>query len=245
MISVHSFFTQRKTNATHVSRVNSLKTIFAPANDRDIRFYGSYNTHNKLFDVARPFLYSRKRSSEALRSHLASRYYISIYRSIYRRVIEVRAAPMRCNIDDTLAARGIAATQDEGNAQRGTGREKEKGTRGRESEIDGEMWTTSCRKGQLRIQRIDRIALPRSYGSSHCRDAGAKRERKREIKSEREKGERGIPYLSSRSSFPLDYIFHRHDRWKKQWKEKKRKKGEPEGERRGMSRSVGDTAAAK
>lgn len=45
---------------------------------------------------------------------------------------------MRCNIDDTLAARGIVATQDEGYAQRGTGREKEKDMREREK-IDEEM----------------------------------------------------------------------------------------------------------
>lgn len=152
------------------------------------------------------FIFARTIFAKALRSHLASRYYISIYRSIYRRVIGVRAAPMRCNIDDTSAARGIATLrcgvkgthcEVEGEKKRKTGREGGK--------IDKEMWATSCRKGQLRIQRIDRIALPRSYGSSHCRDAGAKRERERK----REKREKRPfetlslpPFFPSRLHFP-------------------------------------------
>jgi len=37
---------------------------------------------------------------------------------------------MRCNIDDTLAARGTATPRDEENARRGRKREKEKDTRG-------------------------------------------------------------------------------------------------------------------
>lgn len=112
-------------NATHISRV-SLKTIFVWR--RMIGISGSMGAIIRVINysilLCRSVL-SRKRSSEALRSHLASWYYISIYRSIYRQVIEVRAAPTRCNIDDTLAARGTVVTQDEGYAQRGTGREKE------------------------------------------------------------------------------------------------------------------------
>lgn len=66
-------------------------------------------------------------------------------------------------------------------SRRDTGREKERDVRGGGGVGEQNRWgnvnDTPCRKGQLRIQRIDRIALPRSYGSPHCRDAGAKREK--------------------------------------------------------------------
>jgi len=144
----------------------------------------------------------------------------------------LRSGRHLCNIDDTSAARGIATPrmQDEGNARRG--REDEKKKKTQRGKIDEEMWATSCRKGQLRIQRIDRIALPRSYGSPHCRDVGAKRERDRE--------ERWRVY-SIPSLLPLfpfaGYIFHWHDRWKKRRGKKKGKvRGRTRGERRDIAK---------
>jgi len=65
----------------YTSRV-SLKTIFVPANDRGIS--SSMEAIIRVINYSTSlFLYSRGRVSQTLRSHLASRYYISIYRSIY------------------------------------------------------------------------------------------------------------------------------------------------------------------
>lgn len=73
------------------------KQFLFRANDRDIKLYRSRNTRNKLFDVARPFLYSRRRFSQTLRGHLASRYYRSIYRSIYRLLL-LRSGRHLCDV---------------------------------------------------------------------------------------------------------------------------------------------------
>jgi len=85
---------------------------------------------------------------------------------------------MRCNIDDTLAARGTATPQDEENARRGRKREKEKDTRGASP-------TRKCRRHRIeRDNYVFRESTELHYrGVMDCRiaiDAGAKREKERQ-----------------------------------------------------------------
>ena len=144
-----------------------------------------------------PFYIHADNFHRHLRNHLASRYHVSIYRSIYWRIIEVRAAPMRCNIDDTLAARGTTTPWDEENARRGRKREKEKDTRGqvRRGNVDDIVQegtiTYSENRPNCTTEELWIAAQPR------CRCEKRKRETREGIRN---------PF--SCPSTP-DYIFHR------------------------------------
>jgi len=63
----------------YTSRV-SLKTIFVPANDRDIKLYGGYNTRDKLFDVAL-FIFARTSFTDTKKPPCIA--ILHIYLSIY------------------------------------------------------------------------------------------------------------------------------------------------------------------
>lgn len=140
-------------------------------------------SHNKLlFDA----LFVFEQFSQSLKSHFAS---CDIKVSIHQRDIEVRTALLRYNIDNTSGIPGVAPAAEK------RGCEKKKIGAGRSGEIDGETCDTPGGKGQLRIQRIDRIALDRGIMDRRVAEMQVRRG--------------AIP--KPPSPHP-GYIFHRYDR---------------------------------